>query len=75
MPTGPAVPGRGRCWPSRLPYGKQLPLAVAFLDPLAAARRGFINLEAAQLTAEQWRKRWEAERWFLTADGESGKRF
>ncbi|MBK6015687.1 IS200/IS605 family accessory protein TnpB-related protein [Streptomyces sp. MBT53] len=33
------------------------------------------NLEAAQLTEEQWRERWEAERWFLAADGESGKRF
>ncbi|MDT0470284.1 transposase, partial [Streptomyces sp. DSM 41699] len=33
------------------------------------------NLEAAQLTAEQWRERWEAERWFLAADGECGKRF
>ncbi|WP_406411277.1 IS200/IS605 family accessory protein TnpB-related protein [Streptomyces sp. NBC_01614] len=33
------------------------------------------NLEAAQLTAEQWRERWEAQRWFLSADGESGKRF
>ncbi|PNG16250.1 IS200/IS605 family element transposase accessory protein TnpB, partial [Streptomyces cahuitamycinicus] len=33
------------------------------------------NLQAAQLTAEQWRQRWEAERWFLAADGESGKRF
>ncbi|MFI8106187.1 IS200/IS605 family accessory protein TnpB-related protein [Streptomyces sp. NPDC086023] len=33
------------------------------------------NLEAAQLTAEQWRQRWETERWFLAADGESGKRF
>lgn len=33
------------------------------------------NLEAAQLTAEQWRERWEAERWFLAADGELGKRF
>ncbi|HCA87064.1 MAG TPA: transposase, partial [Streptomyces sp.] len=33
------------------------------------------NLEAAQLTEAQWRKRWEAERWFLSADGESGKRF
>lgn len=33
------------------------------------------NLEAAQLTAEQWRDRWEAERWFLSADGESGKRY
>ncbi|MDI3422559.1 transposase [Streptomyces luteolus] len=33
------------------------------------------HLEAAQLTVQQWRQRWEAERWFLTADGESGKRF
>ncbi|MFZ3500107.1 IS200/IS605 family accessory protein TnpB-related protein [Streptomyces sp. 5.8] len=33
------------------------------------------NLAAAQLTEERWRARWEAERWFLAADGESGKRF
>ncbi|MET7713862.1 IS200/IS605 family accessory protein TnpB-related protein [Streptomyces sp. NPDC005407] len=33
------------------------------------------NLEAAQLTEPQWHERWEAERWFLAADGESGKRF
>lgn len=33
------------------------------------------NLEAVQLTEEQWRQRWEAARWFLAADGESGKRF
>ncbi|WP_328891188.1 transposase [Streptomyces sp. NBC_00316] len=33
------------------------------------------NLAAAQLTGPQWRERWEAERWFLAADGESGKRF
>lgn len=33
------------------------------------------NLEAAGLTESQWRERWEAERWFLAADGESGKRF
>ena len=33
------------------------------------------NLEAAQLTEYEWRGRWEAERWFLQADGESGKRF
>ncbi|KIZ13448.1 IS200/IS605 family element transposase accessory protein TnpB [Streptomyces natalensis] len=37
--------------------------------------RGRHHLEAAQLTAEQWRQRWEASRWFLAADGESGKRF
>ncbi len=28
------------------------------------------NLAAAGLTVEQWRERWEASRWFLTADGE-----
>ncbi|MGY1452973.1 IS200/IS605 family accessory protein TnpB-related protein [Streptomyces sp. SS8] len=33
------------------------------------------NLEAAQLTETAWRKRWEAERWFLAAGGESGKRY
>ncbi|WP_017237214.1 IS200/IS605 family element transposase accessory protein TnpB [Streptomyces sp. SS] len=33
------------------------------------------NLQAAQLTEIQWRQQWEAERWFLAADGESGKRF
>jgi IS605 OrfB family transposase len=33
------------------------------------------NLEAAQLTQTDWRRRWEADRWFLAADGESGKRF
>ncbi|MFD0154270.1 IS200/IS605 family accessory protein TnpB-related protein [Streptomyces sp. NPDC055721] len=33
------------------------------------------NLEAALLTETEWRQRWEAERWFLAADGESGKRF
>jgi IS605 OrfB family transposase len=33
------------------------------------------HLPAAQLTEADWRRRWEAERWFLQADGESGKRF
>ncbi|MGW1090049.1 IS200/IS605 family accessory protein TnpB-related protein [Streptomyces sp. NPDC002596] len=33
------------------------------------------HLTRAQLTEEQWRERWEAERWFIAADGESGKRF
>ncbi|WP_432102588.1 IS200/IS605 family accessory protein TnpB-related protein [Streptomyces sp. bgisy091] len=33
------------------------------------------NLEKAELTESQWRGRWDAERWFLKADGESGKRF
>ncbi|GGT25526.1 transposase [Streptomyces kurssanovii] len=39
---------------------------------LARARH---NLADAGLTAAEWRRRWETERWFLTADGESGKRF
>ncbi|WP_435851636.1 IS200/IS605 family accessory protein TnpB-related protein [Streptomyces umbrinus] len=33
------------------------------------------HLEAAQLTEFEWRRGWEAERWFLAADGESGKRY
>ncbi|MFC4472742.1 IS200/IS605 family accessory protein TnpB-related protein [Streptomyces xiangluensis] len=33
------------------------------------------HLEAAQLTEATWRERWECERWFLQADGESGKRY
>ncbi|MEU0057073.1 IS200/IS605 family accessory protein TnpB-related protein [Streptomyces sp. NPDC006334] len=32
------------------------------------------HLETAQLTESVWRGRWEAERWFCQADGESGKR-
>ncbi|MFJ8254973.1 IS200/IS605 family accessory protein TnpB-related protein [Streptomyces sp. NPDC094466] len=33
------------------------------------------HLADAGLTEERWRERWEAERWSLTANGESGKRF
>ena len=33
------------------------------------------NLSAVHKTPGQWRAEWEAARWFLTADGESGKRF
>ncbi|AWZ07972.1 MULTISPECIES: IS200/IS605 family element transposase accessory protein TnpB [unclassified Streptomyces] len=33
------------------------------------------NLAVAQITEAQWRERWESERWFIAADGESGKRF
>ncbi|MEO3782022.1 IS200/IS605 family accessory protein TnpB-related protein [Actinocorallia sp. B10E7] len=33
------------------------------------------HLREAGLTAERWRKRWQAARWFLSADGESGKRY
>jgi IS605 OrfB family transposase len=32
------------------------------------------NLDVAQLTEAEWRRRWEASRRFLQADGESGKR-
>ncbi|MET7355274.1 IS200/IS605 family accessory protein TnpB-related protein [Streptomyces avermitilis] len=32
------------------------------------------HLDTAQLTESVWRGRWEAERWFCQADGESGKR-
>jgi IS605 OrfB family transposase len=39
---------------------------------LARARH---HLEAAQLTESEWRRGWEAERWFCQADGESGKRY
>ncbi|WP_406493298.1 transposase [Streptomyces sp. NBC_01604] len=33
------------------------------------------HLEAAKLTESAWRGRWEVERWFCQADGESGKRY
>ena len=33
------------------------------------------HLDKAQLAETEWRERWEAGRWFLRADGESGKRF
>jgi IS605 OrfB family transposase len=33
------------------------------------------HLAEAQLTEAQWRTRWEAARWFLRADGESGKTY
>ncbi|MEV6260850.1 IS200/IS605 family accessory protein TnpB-related protein [Streptomyces sp. NPDC051784] len=33
------------------------------------------HLAETGLSEEQWRQRWEAERWFLAADGESGKRY
>ncbi|MET7551321.1 IS200/IS605 family accessory protein TnpB-related protein [Streptomyces sp. NPDC005479] len=33
------------------------------------------HLTEAGLTEDEWRQRWVAERWFLAADGESGKRF
>jgi hypothetical protein len=39
---------------------------------LARARH---NLDAARFTPAGWRSRWEAERWFITADGEVGKKW
>ncbi|MHA5051873.1 IS200/IS605 family accessory protein TnpB-related protein [Streptomyces sp. SD15] len=33
------------------------------------------HLQAAGLSEQGWRERWQAERMFLAADGESGKRF
>ncbi|MEU9291563.1 IS200/IS605 family accessory protein TnpB-related protein, partial [Streptomyces sp. NPDC048275] len=33
------------------------------------------HLAAAGLSEQEWRERWQAERMFLSADGESGKRF
>ncbi|MGW9556621.1 IS200/IS605 family accessory protein TnpB-related protein [Nocardiopsis sp. NPDC055551] len=33
------------------------------------------HLDAAQLTETAWRERWQAARWFLQANGETGKRF
>lgn len=33
------------------------------------------NLAAAELTEQEWRQRWEADRRFLAADGESHKRY
>ncbi|WP_344454904.1 IS200/IS605 family accessory protein TnpB-related protein [Actinocorallia aurantiaca] len=33
------------------------------------------HLKEAGLSEKQWRERWEAARWFLSADGESGKRY
>ncbi|MFI8948363.1 IS200/IS605 family accessory protein TnpB-related protein [Streptomyces sp. NPDC053750] len=33
------------------------------------------HLPAAGLAEARWRERWEAARWFVQADGESGKRF
>ncbi|NUT34879.1 MAG: IS200/IS605 family element transposase accessory protein TnpB [Hamadaea sp.] len=33
------------------------------------------NLAAAGKTEDRWRQQWQASRWFLSADGESGKRY
>jgi len=33
------------------------------------------HLEAAGLSVAQWRAQWESSRWFLSADGEAGKKY
>ncbi|MFB7575093.1 IS200/IS605 family accessory protein TnpB-related protein [Streptomyces sp. NPDC056165] len=33
------------------------------------------HLQDAQMSEADWRLRWQAQRWFLQADGESGKRY
>ncbi|MGI5290356.1 IS200/IS605 family accessory protein TnpB-related protein [Nonomuraea polychroma] len=33
------------------------------------------HLDAAGLTEDEWQQKWQAARWFLAADGESGKRY
>jgi hypothetical protein len=40
--------------------------------PMFRARQ---HLEDAGLTEQQWRQRWDAERWFICADGEADKRW
>ncbi|MEU7820529.1 hypothetical protein [Catellatospora sp. NPDC049133] len=33
------------------------------------------HLDQPGMTEDRWRQRWQAARWFLSADGESGKRY
>lgn len=40
----------------------------------AGLARSRHHLDAAGLSEGEWRRRWEAARWFLQADGEAGKR-
>ncbi|MGW2379765.1 CocE/NonD family hydrolase [Streptomyces sp. NPDC001658] len=64
-------PGGSGPWPvllSRLPYGKQMPLAIAVLDPLAAARRGFMVV--LQDTRGRFASEGEWEPW--TNEGSDG---
>jgi len=56
-------------WPvllTRLPYGKNLPLFVALLDPVGAARRGFIVV--VQDTRGRFASDGEWEPWMFGAD-------
>ncbi len=34
-----------------------------------------LHLDQAGITTEEWRARWEASRWWITANGETGKRW
>jgi uncharacterized protein len=60
-------PGGTGPWPvplSRLPYGKQMPMALAILDPLAPARRGFmvvIQDTRGRSASEGWWEPWTYE--------------
>ena len=54
----------------RLTVGR--PRIVAGGGKLFRART---RLEAAGMSEPQWRKAWDAARWFLTADGETGKKW
>ncbi|MFI7132241.1 CocE/NonD family hydrolase [Nonomuraea sp. NPDC050153] len=64
-------PGGTGPWPvlvSRLPYGKQMPMVLAILDPLTAARRGF--MVAIQDTRGRFASEGEWEPWtFEESDG------
>jgi hypothetical protein len=40
-----------------------------------AKLRHRVDRDAGELTEVEWRARWQAERWFLTADGEADKRW
>ncbi|MHB8555058.1 MAG: IS200/IS605 family accessory protein TnpB-related protein [Candidatus Dormibacteria bacterium] len=37
--------------------------------------RNRLHLDQAGITKEQWRARWDASRWWITANGETGKSF
>ena len=60
-------------WPRRGPTGR--PGACAWCAAASELLNTRHHLDAARLTEPSGGERWEAERWFLAADGESGKRF
>ncbi|MEF9906350.1 transposase [Streptomyces sp. P9-A2] len=69
---GPAARNRNRLARERADWTAGRVRVVRGGGRLARTRH---QLPAAQLTEAQWRARWEAARWFLRADGESGKRY